>query len=240
MEAHEQGGVAVDFDQAFDSLFVERYVVLRGDGHEGVGNARFRIKLGRDLPFRPSIVVLACRETKRFEHLGAFEKFVAPFARKETGEHCVVRLADHQQVVAVVLKNHWAGRPGCAGPQQQVVKTLMPSFLTLNGTVGYYASAAGSKPVRPLNEDAGDSHRKIGIVLLPLRVVGSPGKTSTVWPIVSHMDLVEVLGTAWAATRRVCLGAVAPLVLVCVAVSAAKDQNFSLDTSEWSNHVYRL
>src|SRR5260370_19077924 len=106
---------------------------VRGDRHETIGQTRFRFYLRPQLPVRPAVIVLAGRQTQRFESPRPPEKLVAPLARKKTGKHRVIRLPDQNKLVALLLNNHCAAlirSPtrrlffGCAPTQPLAHRTL--------------------------------------------------------------------------------------------------------------------
>ena len=108
VQADKQTGVAVHFYNAFDSPVVEINVLLRGQGHEAVGQKADGVDARLELPLVPAIVVLRGSELERFQRLGPRETFIAQFARKIPRQNRVVRLANQDQMITVLLNDHGA------------------------------------------------------------------------------------------------------------------------------------
>src|SRR5439155_24391265 len=75
-----------------------------------------------------------------FERLWPLEQLVAPFARKKTRQYRVIRLADQNQVIVLLLNDHWRcphsqratrrwGFFGCAAPTLQAPCLCVDSIM---------------------------------------------------------------------------------------------------------------
>ena len=108
MHADEEPGVAVHFYNAFDSPLVKVDVLRSGQRHEAVRQKSDRVDARLDFPFVPTVVVFCGGELERFQRFGTSEVFIACFARKIPRQDRVIRLANHDQMIAVLLNDHSA------------------------------------------------------------------------------------------------------------------------------------
>src|SRR5437879_991432 len=108
VHADEETGVAIHFYDAFDTALVESDVLPGGQGHEAVWQKRDGVDTRLELPLFPAIVVLRGRELERFQGLGPREDFIAQFARKKPGQNRMVRLANQDKMITVLLNDHGA------------------------------------------------------------------------------------------------------------------------------------
>src|SRR5260370_10843802 len=108
VHADEETGVAVHFYNAFDAPLVEIDMLLSGQGHEAVGQKRDGVDARLEFPLVPAIIMLRGGELERFPRFGADEDFIACFARKIARQNGMVRLANQDKMIALLLNDHGA------------------------------------------------------------------------------------------------------------------------------------
>ncbi len=161
VQADEETRVAVHFYDAFDSTLVEIHVLYRGQGHEAVGQKRDRIDARLEFPLVPAIVVFGGGEQEGIERLGANEVLVASFARKIAGQDGMIRLANQNKMIAVLLDDHgaalvrsdthtgapWDRRKGLGGGTQAKQFFSMPQYYAPTPGLNPAPSSAPSRPM---------------------------------------------------------------------------------------------
>src|SRR5260370_5509733 len=122
VHAHEEAGVAVHFDNTIDSPLIEIDVLQSGKGHKAVRQERDGVDARLEFRLVPAIVVLRGSELERFPRLGPGEVFIPGFARKKPRQNRMVRLANQDQMIALLLNDHGAALVRSAGCSSRLLR----------------------------------------------------------------------------------------------------------------------
>src|SRR5262249_37698305 len=91
--------------EPLDSPLIQTSVLLCRNRHERIWRPGPRIERRLKLPLGPAIVVFRRSQTKRCKRFRTWELLIAPFFREKTGQKCMVRLTDEQQLIALFLND---------------------------------------------------------------------------------------------------------------------------------------
>ena len=106
MSCDQQSGIQIDFHHAINPPLVESDMLFGGNSHEIVRRECFGIDPGTEFPFLPAIVVFGGGQAKRRERLWFGKFLVSPFAGEEATQERVIRLANDNHQIILLLNNH--------------------------------------------------------------------------------------------------------------------------------------
>src|SRR5258708_2992716 len=83
-------------------------MLLSGNGREAVRQACLEVQARLQFPLAPSIIVLSGGKAEGRERLGPCELRVPPFTGEKTRQDPMIRLADQNELIALLLNDHGA------------------------------------------------------------------------------------------------------------------------------------